>query len=213
MSARFPEHEAAPGVGRIVARLDALGIDARWEVGPSSPLGIEDILVQHGFLYQKDLKSMAMGLDALPDNGVMPAGLEISEASDEESLETWGKVVLANFGLDDNNHRDYSRHLAAICNAGNGAIKRYLGLLDGRPAATAVLFEGSAAAGIYWIGTLPEARSHGIGLAMTCHALHEAKQSGYKTATLNASPAGHPIYKKIGFADHYSLGIYVRKTQ
>ena len=209
MNSRFPATAAEAIVGRVVARLDVLGIDALWYLVSTAPPGLGAVLERHGFIYQSEWKSMARDLTTFTPACGSPAGLEIRDAVSDKDLEAWAELVTASYGFGDGVHRTYSRHLIA---RGNADFKRhhFLGLLDGRPVATVALFEGKEAAGIYWVGTLPEARHRGIAGAMTCHALLEAKKAGYEIATLNASAAGQPLYRKLGFIDFYTVGIYHR---
>ena len=213
LCSRFPASEADAVVGRVVARLDALGIDALWYLGPAAAPGLGGILAEYGFTYQKDWKSMAIGLAGLLAGSAAPRGLEIRPAESTADLDDWAEVVVASFGIDDDVHRGYGRHLIAGAGAGNGRRRYFLGWLGGRPVATAALFHGTGAAGLYWVGTLPEARDRGIATAMTWHPLRASKASGHHMAVLNASAAGHPLYRQIGFTDYHTTAIYHRKAR
>jgi len=208
LGSRFPASRAEAIVGHVVAMLDARGIDALWYVGPYAPLGLAGVLATHGFARRSAWMSMAMDLNACAPDVDGPAGLEVREAEGADDLDRWAGVVIASYGFDDV-RRGYGRHLTA---PGNAGFRRhlYLGLLDGRAVATTVLYEGEEVAGIYWVGTLPGARRRGIASAMTRHALREAKAAGYGLAVLNASAAGQPLYRRLGFADHFTTPIYHR---
>jgi predicted acetyltransferase len=71
-----------------------------------------------------------------------------------------------------------------------------------------LLFFEAGAAGLYGVGTIPEARCQGIGTAMTMVALNEAKTAGYHIVTLHASPLGQGIYRRIGFNEYCILSRY-----
>lgn len=58
-------------------------------------------------------------------------------------------------------------------------------------------------AGIFNVGVVPEARRRGIGAAVTAAACRLARDLGCRHAVLNATPAGEPVYRRLGFA---SLG-------
>lgn len=212
MRARFQASAADAIVGHIVSRLDFLGIDALWYITPATATGLSSLLERYGFVLRSKWMSMAMDLTTFSIDSKYPAELEIYEADDSKDLDAWAKVVVASYGLDDEVHRAYGRYLTTRGNADSFRRHHFLGLLDGKPVATAVLFKGEEAAGIYWVGTLPEARKRGIAGAMIRHILLKAKTSGYKIVTLNASVEGHSLYRRIGFTDYYTANIFHRKS-
>lgn len=53
-----------------------------------------------------------------------------------------------------------------------------------------------------------EARRRGIGSALLRHALAYLDEKGVETVRLDATPAGQPVYEKLGFQPEYSLTRY-----
>ena len=72
----------------------------------------------------------------------------------------------------------------------------WLACRDGEPAAACRTFDDGAALGVYWLATLPEHRSHGLGRAVMCAALDACAQ---RPAVLVATVAGGPLYFSLGF--------------
>jgi GNAT superfamily N-acetyltransferase len=64
------------------------------------------------------------------------------------------------------------------------------------PAAACCTYDNGAAVGVYWLATLPEHRSHGLGRAVLSAAL--AACPG-RPAALVATAAGGPLYSSLGF--------------
>ena len=62
-------------------------------------------------------------------------------------------------------------------------------------------------AGIYTVGTVPEAHGRGFGTAVT-EAVRHAQGLGYRSAVLWASPAGRPVYERMGFRVFGALTVY-----
>jgi ribosomal protein S18 acetylase RimI-like enzyme len=75
------------------------------------------------------------------------------------------------------------------------------------PVGASVLVASRRAFGIYWVGTIPEARGRGIGAACTIAATEEAFAQGAALVLLQASAQGEPLYGKLGFEtrSHYRL--------
>jgi ribosomal protein S18 acetylase RimI-like enzyme len=81
--------------------------------------------------------------------------------------------------------------------AGNAAT--FIADLDGRPAAIAMTIVSHGVAGIYWVGTRDDARGHGLGWTVTATAVNAGFDLGAEVASLQASPMGEPLYRRMGF--------------
>jgi GNAT superfamily N-acetyltransferase len=82
-------------------------------------------------------------------------------------------------------------------------------LLDGRPAAVGMSYDHEDDCGIYNVTTLDHARGRGLGTALTAQLLHEARDRGCTTATLQSTAMAERIYARLGFRD---LGRYLELT-
>ena len=58
-------------------------------------------------------------------------------------------------------------------------------------------------AGIYWVGSLAEARGRGVGRAITAAATNAGFDLGAEFASLQASPMGEPVYRAMGYETIY----------
>jgi GNAT superfamily N-acetyltransferase len=83
----------------------------------------------------------------------------------------------------------------------------WLACRDGVPAAAGYTFNDGAACGVYWIATLPEHRSAGLGRAVLTAML--AAQPA-RTATLVATDSGAPLYTNMGFTPVATATRYIR---
>jgi GNAT superfamily N-acetyltransferase len=78
-------------------------------------------------------------------------------------------------------------------------VAAFLARIDGRPAAIAMTIVTHEVAGIYWVGTTEEARGRGLANALTTTAVNAGFEMGAGIASLQASPMGERVYKRMGF--------------
>jgi ribosomal protein S18 acetylase RimI-like enzyme len=71
-----------------------------------------------------------------------------------------------------------------------------------------MLFLGGGAAGLYHLGTVAEARGRGVGAAITLAPLRDARALGYRIGTLQSTPMGYGLYRRVGFVDYGTRGMY-----
>jgi GNAT superfamily N-acetyltransferase len=67
---------------------------------------------------------------------------------------------------------------------------------DGEPAGACLTVTDDRATGFYWVTTMPEHRSHGVGRALMHGAIADLDAD---TITLTASKAGQPLYESMDF--------------
>lgn len=78
-------------------------------------------------------------------------------------------------------------------------VAAFLARIDGQPVAIAMTIVSHGIAGIYWVGSTEEARGRGLGRAMTAAAVNAGFDMGAALASLQASPMGESLYRKMGF--------------
>jgi ribosomal protein S18 acetylase RimI-like enzyme len=61
---------------------------------------------------------------------------------------------------------------------------------------------------VWFVATLPHARRRGRADAILRRLLLDARERGRRTASLQASPAGRPLYERLGFRTVGSLHLY-----
>ena len=81
----------------------------------------------------------------------------------------------------------------------NADIIRLASVLDGRVVGSTVVITAHGVAGIFLVHVAEGHRRQGIGTALTVAALRLGRQRGMRSAALVASPAGEPLYRRLGF--------------
>ena len=77
----------------------------------------------------------------------------------------------------------------------------YLATVDGEPAATAAALVSGDHVGLMSIVTDPAFRGRGIAAGLTSEAVRRAFDNGIVRAFLQSSPAGYPVYERLGFRE------------
>jgi len=86
----------------------------------------------------------------------------------------------------------------------------FMACRDDVPVGTATIVLRDGLASVYNISTLPKHRGEGIGGIVTSEPLRRVRERGYRTAILQASELGRPVYDRLGFCDYGKFPFYVR---
>lgn len=178
-----------------------------WVTPRTRPADFAEYLVKHGFTKIGEPASMAINLADLNEDSWAPEGFTIAEVKNESELDEWCRVAGTSFGVPEGVIPQIFAWCAREMEM-KQPVKFYLGLLDGKPVATSNYYLGAGVCGLYFVGTLPEARNKGIGFSITQKPLLEARKMGYRAGILQASKMGHPIYLKLGFKEYGSMQSY-----
>ncbi|WP_414470196.1 GNAT family N-acetyltransferase [Methanobacterium sp. ACI-7] len=198
-------------IRHVISRIKDLNISALWFTAPmTNPKNLPNLLKDQEFTYQNSWKAMAIDLKTLDPSFDTPKCLEIKEVTNLEELKIWTDILVKSFEfpLFGDSYKKY------FINAGlnNLNFNYYLGFFNGKPVTTSILFKGEGAAGLFYIGTINEARRKGIANAMVNYLLRLSKNEGYNICVLQASEIGYHLYKKIGFKEYYTTDIYRMKS-
>jgi predicted GNAT family acetyltransferase len=195
-------------IDATLAPFRARNVPVRWWVGPSTrPTDLGTLLERHGLTHIEDAPGMAIDLDAMNDAIPAPERLIVRRVEDAETLAQFVDAYVRTFAIGAREARIWSELFARLCDPA-GPFPHYVALLDGEPVATANMFLGGGAAGLYHLGTVTEARGQGVGAAITLTPLRDARASGYRIGTLQSTPMGYRIYRRVGFAEYCKLGLY-----
>jgi ribosomal protein S18 acetylase RimI-like enzyme len=109
---------------------------------------------------------------------------------------------------------DYLRILQVpeglLAGADADAFHVRIATLGGENAAAAMAYDHAGDCGIYNVVTVPHARRRGLGSALTALLVHEARDRGCTTASLQATEMAERLYAAVGFRDLGRFIEYVR---
>jgi len=208
MHARFPTDSTEKALEERLKQITAPRVPRAWLIGPSTyPQDLGNYLQERGWR-REDTPGMAIDLQSLHEQPLLPPRLTIERVHDGEILKIWLRVMTVGSELPDKilsllldiaARRDFKEV---------PDVHYYLGKLNGKPVATSLLFLRGGVAGIYCVATLPEARRQGIGSALTVAPLLEARKQNYRIGILQSTPMGLNLYRRLGFREYCLFSAY-----
>ena len=207
--ARFAADRIEGRVAETLRQARATGRPFTWWVEPDAPADLARRLEAAGLKEPSRAPFMVADLaeTAAFDTDV-PEGLTIREPADETELADFGELLACSADPRlENVARFFGSAIPAIGAALRGETpdapilrtRMLIGYLDGRPACTSHVVLAGGVAGLYNIATHRVFRRRGLGTAMTLAAMRAAREHGYRTALLQASEMGEPVYRRIGY--------------
>jgi GNAT superfamily N-acetyltransferase len=141
----------------------------------------------------------------------LPSGAELRRLTKVEQASDFWHVAIASYssiGFPPEVFAGYTNHAGLLAEN----VVAFLALLDGEPVGIAMTMVSHGVAGIYWVGSLEQARGKGIGRAVTVAATNAGFDLGADVASLQASPMGKPIYLELGYETAFEYQMMVAPT-
>jgi GNAT superfamily N-acetyltransferase len=91
-------------------------------------------------------------------------------------------------------------------------LRCYVARVAGRPASCASGYDHEGDFCVAFVATVPEARGRGLAGRLIAHALHDARERGCTTTSLQATSMGHQLYARLGFRDVGPLQMWERRV-
>jgi GNAT superfamily N-acetyltransferase len=180
-----------------------------WTVSPSTkPPDLAQHLVSQGFRLVQELVGMAVDLDQLSEDIVLPHSTVVQEVKDLHSLRQFVDLVAWKWHLPPAGNELMFSFQQQLGVGVDKSRRRWLAYQNNEPVAKAFLTMGAGVAGIYGVSTIPAVRRQGIGRAITLTALLAARQLGYRIGVLHSTQIGEGVYRSLGFQEYCRLYIY-----
>jgi ribosomal protein S18 acetylase RimI-like enzyme len=138
----------------------------------------------------------------------LPPGVGLQRVSSAEDAEAYWRVAANAYA-----GNGFPPEVFAFYESHDGLWKKnvaaFLAHLDDRPAGIAMTIVSHGVAGIYWVGSTEDARERGLGWAVTASAVNAGFEMGATIASLQASPKGEPLYRKMGFETIFDYHLFM----
>ena len=138
-------------------------------------------------------------------------GVEVRLVDDEDGLQAFRAVnaaAYASYGMPAEVLGELFDRPEAVL--GDPSAHIVLATRGDEAVATAMAYESDGVASLQWVGTIPAARGVGLGALVTVVATNLAFGRGASSCTLQASPMGEPVYRRLGYESLYRWAEYVR---
>lgn len=195
-----------------LAPLVSCGAPAALVMAGTTPDSIAESLLKSGFAFAGGMPAMAVDIDALAATK-LPAGYEFVQVDGATQGMTWAEAFSDGYELPRPAGIEFGPNTPGREPVTDPNAMFFAIVKDGVMVSTSLVYLCDGLAGVYGVATLPGERGKGLGAHATAEALRRARRLGYRVGILQASEAGHPIYKRLGFADFGSLPLYVRMPE
>ncbi|HWD39920.1 MAG TPA: GNAT family N-acetyltransferase [Fimbriimonas sp.] len=194
------DDDASRVIDETLAYFNGRNLKTAWSTSASTtPAALPSLLIAAGGR-EVDMPAMAADLTELP-SVVHPS--QVHEVLDEVENQVWLQLMPPSF-------RTLLLRVTEKFGLGpESPMRNFIAYLNGEPVATSSLIVAGGEAGIYCVGTAPEARRQGIGAAVTLKAMAAAKEMGFGIIGLQSSKMGLPVYQRLGFREYGRIKHYV----
>jgi hypothetical protein len=136
----------------------------------------------------------------------LPTGLRIEEVRDEESLRAFEQVMIHGFPIKElEGHAAGAAFSAAMLT--DDRQRLWIGWKGNQPVSAAQTFVAAGINNVSLVATVPEARQHGYGAALTWRA---TLAEPTLPSLLLATEEGRPVYERIGYLALFRFMLWVR---
>jgi len=180
--------------------------------GTEEDRGLIEAAERAGLQNVYEMPEMVLEDDTTTDRvslaGEPMAGIEVRRVSSPEEASQYWRVATASYASIGFPPEIFAFYEENEYLWADGAAA-FLAHVDGRPAGISMTIVTHGVAGIYWVGATEEARGRGLGRTMTAVAVEAGLEMGGDSASLQASPMGESIYRRMGFERVFDYRLYM----
>jgi ribosomal protein S18 acetylase RimI-like enzyme len=157
--------------------------------------------VDAGLASLGDTSAPRMAIDHLPAAPPVPDGVTLDEVVDEADRRAYVDVTTAAYA-DAFLPADVVEHqLARVESLRADGVRAVVARDSGQPVAAALVVASDGIASVQLVGTVPAARRRGLAEVCTEWTVRAGFELGAEAVVLEASEAGEPVYRRMGFVE------------
>jgi len=190
----------------------------RWFRGPGLPFtvwtrahadaALEAELRDAGFFQITDTPGMVFTPGA-GRRGAPPPDTVIRPVRDHAGREAFGRIMAQAYAVYGTPPESTLEKFTRLESVVGPTTQAYLAVHRGTPVAGAILYLSHGIGGIGWVGTLPDAFGRGYATAVTWEVVEAGLARGVPFLSLQASPMGAPVYRRMGFTTPTRYHVFV----
>jgi GNAT superfamily N-acetyltransferase len=183
-------------VSQLLGEVAATGLPHCLQLRPRASASFEDLALGRGMVPEQPVPLMLLEGTGAIARLVDVEGLVVRELTPEEAG-SHARAAASGFEVRD---EPLLKFITPAVLALPG-VRCYLGEVDGEPVTTGMGITIGPFVGIFDIATPPAHRGRGYAAAVTARAVADGLAAGARWSWLQSSPAGHSLYRRLGFRD------------
>ncbi len=181
-------------VAALLSQVAEAGLPYCLQLRPGAGVALTHVPVARGMVPDAQVPLMVLEGPGALDAAQQVDGLDIRELAPEAAQEHVA-IAARGFGAPE----ALMAQLTTPAVLGTPGARCYVGEVDGEPVTTGIGLTFLPFVGIFSIATPPPYRGRGYAGAVTARATADGLAGGAQWAWLQSSPAGYPVYTRLGF--------------
>lgn len=198
------DREALEAFGRYVSWCDERALPFACMVAPAATEAALPVCEQLGLVFATDWPLMVCPGERAEDFPVQ--GVEIRKLQSEDDYDGMVRVLESAYQMP----AASVRRAMPLRLVQTPSLDIYLAKRDGKVLSTVTITRHGEVIGVWAMGTHVDAQGQKIGKSLLSRVMSASKKTGATAFFLGATPAGFPLYQRLGYETLYTANVWVR---
>lgn len=195
---------AAGALETAVADLDRRGVPFCCMLAPGTEGRLRPICEGAGLVYAVDWPLMVCPAEAVEPHD--RDDVHVARVTTEEDARAMAGLLAGAFHMPE----DATRRVLPLAATQVPGLDVYVARVEGRATSTVTVTRHDRVAGIWAMGTPPDLQGRGVGKVLLSLVMDRYRRAGVEAFFLGATPAGRPLYEKLGYREVARAQVWVR---